>query len=101
MNQRDYIDEEIFAERMRQDQKWGEQNYDDGTGESFAPAAEMAKSICEHAAKMNVITWHDILREEFFEAVAESDQTKLRTELLQIAAVCKAWVACIDRRTKK
>lgn len=101
MNQRDYIDEEVFAERMRQDQKWGEQNYKDGTGSDFITAAHMAKKICEEAHKAGILTWHDILREEFFEAISESDPSKLKTELIQIAAVCKAWIQCIDRRNKK
>lgn len=101
MNNRDQIDQEVFAERMRQNQKWGEQNYIDGTGKDFESAAVLAKAICEASARAGKLTWHDILREEFFEAISESDEGKLRTELIQVAAVCKAWIECIDRRNKK
>ncbi|TIH26025.1 NUDIX hydrolase, partial [Subtercola vilae] len=43
--------------------------------------------------------WQDILLEEVFEAFAESDTSKLRTELIQVAAVAQQWVEAIDRRT--
>ena len=42
-------------------------------------------------------TWADILREEYFEALAETDPARLRVELIQVAAVAVAWVEAIDR----
>lgn len=91
----------ISIERMRQDQVWGEQNHPDGTGGYYAREdAEDAKVLCRDRAKAGTITWRDILDEEVKEAFAESDLDKLRTELLQVAAVAAAWVEAIDRRQK-
>lgn len=42
--------------------------------------------------------WDGILLEEVYEALAEADPAKLRTELIQVAAVCAAWVHDLDRR---
>ncbi|TIH27052.1 hypothetical protein, partial [Subtercola vilae] len=114
---------EVQAERDRQDQKWGEQNHPDGTGPSrmilgdlkytkafdghrgisLATAsadvlAGCAKQVTDSAAKQGNVFWQDILLEEVFEAFAESDTSKLRTELIQVAAVAQQWVEAIDRR---
>lgn len=35
--------------------------------------------------------------EEVYEALAESDENKLTEELIQVAAVCVAWVENITR----
>jgi len=102
------IAEEIISERIRQDQKWGEQNHPDGTGPDW-PAipiggsftkdrADMARRACQSAASHGTVTWHHILAEEFAEAMAEADPVALRAELIQAAAVCAAWVEAIDRR---
>ena len=109
--------EDVLAERARQDAKWGEQNHPDGTGPETRPllphlrinalpphahardlADAFTSSTNDHAAADNV-TWTDILLEEVFEALAEDDETKLRTELVQVAAVAAQWVEAIDRRT--
>ena len=110
---------EIGAERVRQDQKWGEQNHPDGTGPDSSPLgrirqihadgkghsklfahgmAAMAKQATDEAAEAGTLTFADILLEEVFEALAESDPAKLRTELIQTAAVATQWVEAIDRR---
>ena len=44
------------------------------------------------------VTWVLIAVEEVCEAFAETDPAKLRTELIQAAAVLTAWVEAIDRR---
>lgn len=113
---RGVILDKIDAERTRQNTKWGEQNHPDGTGPTSIPlqsiegghlaryANEMARlateATDEHAAKGRV-TWADILLEEVFEALAESDVPALRTELIQIAAVATQWVEAIERREAK
>lgn len=102
---------EVLNERDEQHHKWGEQNHPDGTGpdvrESAASAmgaptfgvlADAARLYTEHAAEYGRLTWADILREEFREALAESDPERLRSELVQVAAVAVAWVEAIDRR---
>lgn len=98
---------EVQAERERQNVKWGEQNHPDGTGPRMAvpgrlcyeaDAARDARLHCQAAAYRGECTWRDILREEVYEAFAESDPAALRTELIQVAAVAVQWVQAIDRR---
>ncbi len=94
--------DEIQTERDRQDAKWGEQNHEDGTGGPFFErGAKLARIRCENAFKEARGTWEHILSEEFYEALAESDPTKLREELIQCGAVICAWVEAIDRRGGK
>lgn len=118
--QRDEVLAAIRGERSRQDAKWGEQNHPDGTGPDSSPLgrirqvhargkgpskqfaqgmADMAKQATDEAAEAGTLTFADILIEEVFEALAESDPAKLRTELIQTAAVATQWVEAIDRRT--
>lgn len=92
--------EHLLAERHRQDAKFGEQNHRDGTGTQFAGLANSARAACDRAFGQGRGSWLHILREEFYEAAAESDPDKLRAELLQVAAVAMAWVEAIDRRPR-
>ncbi|MCC3276394.1 hypothetical protein LJ753_10985 [Arthrobacter sp. zg-Y20] len=102
----------IRDERALQNTKWGEQNHPDGTGPATRPLlaicsnetdaaalADLATFSTGTASEVGVVTWRDILLEEMFEALAESDPAKLRTELVQVAAVAAQWVEAIDRRT--
>jgi hypothetical protein len=97
---------EVFDERVRQNAKWGEQNHPDGTGPDVhwginGPARMIrddAKRDTDEAAVAGAVTWLHIALEEMAEAFAEDDPAKLRTELLQVAAVCVQWVQAIDRR---
>jgi hypothetical protein len=93
--------EEIALERKRQDAKFAEQNHPDGTGPEYERYASQARIACEDAKLFGRVTWKHILAEEFFEALAESDPAKLRTELLQVAAVCVAWVEALHRRQEQ
>lgn len=105
---------EIIQERVRQDAKWGVQNHPDGTGpyrrilkgaginldlRTGAELANIFRAKCQ-ANGPNDDNWRDILLEEVFEAMAEEDQDRLRTELIQVAAVAVSWVECIDRRNR-
>ncbi|MCI3246482.1 NUDIX hydrolase [Streptomyces spinosisporus] len=93
---------EIVAERERQDAKWGEQNHPDGTGnQSQQERADFARRWCDSAFQSGYGTWADVLAEEVAEASAESDPAKLRTELIQVAAVAINWIGAIDRRTQQ
>ncbi|MFF8910196.1 hypothetical protein [Streptomyces olivaceoviridis] len=99
---------EVAYERARQDQRWGEQNHPDGTGPRVPAlvgalcyadeAADRARLACQSAARSGKTTWRLVLGEEVLEALAEDDPAKLRSELLQVAAVAVAWVEAIDRR---
>ncbi|MFC9700889.1 hypothetical protein ACFTWD_09380 [Streptomyces sp. NPDC056943] len=98
--------EEIDAERGRQLAKFGEQRHPDGTGPNrvwaFTGPAEFvagtARASVDQLATEGHLSWLDIALEEFAEAAAEDDPAKLRTELLQVAAVCAAWIWDIDNR---
>ena len=91
--------EEIDAERQAQLTKWGEQHHPDGTGlPGDELRAENAREVCQAMARRGETTWRGILAEEIAEAFAESDPAALRAELLQIAAVCAAWVHDLDSR---
>jgi hypothetical protein len=93
---------DVADERGRQDAKWGEQNHPDGTGpveRQFAvEQANAYRDICDTRAEMGLLTFADILLEEVFEALAESDPEKLAIELVQVSAVAVSWVEAIKRR---
>lgn len=90
---------ELDAERQRQIAKWGDQHHPDGTGnKTQQEGAEFARRWCESAFGSGYGTWADILAEEVAEVEAERDPARLRAELVQVAAVCAAWIADIDSR---
>jgi len=94
--------EEVTAERHRQLTTWGDQRHPDGTGGRRArDACNYVRNHTESNAVNGALTWHDILKEEVFEAFAESDPDRLRAELIQVAAVAAAWIYDIDRREPK
>jgi hypothetical protein len=103
---------EVLKERARQDAKWGEQNHPD-VGRASAqtpdgvadyhevPNANRAKWICSTRARNGVVSFADIAVEELCEAIeaaALGDENAVRTEVIQLAAVCVQWVQAIDRR---
>jgi hypothetical protein len=110
---------EVFAERRRQDEKWGEQNHDDGTGVDDAAkarghmgigarygdahflTADDVKARCQAGEKAGTQTFAHILLEEVAEALEETEPAPLRKELVQVAAVATAWAEAIDRREVK
>lgn len=68
--------DEVLDERLRQDNKWGQQNH-------------------------NTFKWMTILGEEFGEACRgafEDDLANYREELIQVAAVAVAAVENLDRQ---
>lgn len=92
----------VLEERVRQLDKWGVQSHPDGTGGSWQKVeADKAREICDGAFADGVGSWRLILAEEFHEAVAEDDLTKLREELTHVAAVAVGWIEDIDRRTSE
>ena len=106
---------EISAERTRQDEKWGEQNHPvldqvllnrpgGCSGLRMADQYEIpteirAKALCNIRAERGDVTWMHILVEEVAEVVGcMQDETAMREELIQTAAVCVAMVECLDRK---
>lgn len=101
------IASEIVEERQRQVDKFGEQRHPDGLGHAPISAANFlaeARARCDKATSRGssdtygTLTWEEILTEEYAEALCETDPDKLRVELLQVAAVCAAWIEDIDSR---
>src|SRR3954467_3032663 len=96
--------DEVAAERRRQDEKFGQQDWPDGTPQTGTARehakvmADSARANCETQFRDGLITWDDILDEEIWEARAEWEPDRLRAELIQVAAVAVAWVEAIDRR---
>ncbi len=90
----------VRAERARQDAKWGGgRDSPDGTGTpTQVDRARQARDACDLAAREHRKTWRHILVEEVSEALAEKSETRLRAELVQVAAVATAWVEAIDAR---
>ena len=98
----DFIAGEIANERWRQDEKWGEQNHPNGTGpEEWARFRDVYRASCDQAHRAGKGTWLQILREEVYEAFAESDPELLEAELLQVAAVAVAWIEALRRSSGK
>lgn len=92
--------EEVDAERQRQLAKFGEQHHPDGTGlPVYQAGAIRYRNHADRAAAAGHLAWRDVLMEEVYESLAEADPARLRAELLQVAAVCAAWIADIDSRT--
>ncbi|AZS06711.1 hypothetical protein HOU95_gp096 [Streptomyces phage Hiyaa] len=90
------IFEDIRNERAAQDLKWGKQMHPNGTSIRFKPMADAARNATRKADANNQQTWTNILREEFWEALSETDRAALRAELIQVGAVVVAWVECLD-----
>ena len=90
----------IDDERDAQVEKFGEQHHPDGTNDvDFALQSAHFRMECEAATEHGFLTWRHILREEVYEAFAETDPEKLKTELIQVAAVAAAWIQDINGRT--
>lgn len=106
--------QEVRDERIRQDEKWGEQNHKVGSGPftfidladrlierteggTEDPTIDAIKKIVESAFSKKQGTWAHILFEEVVEALESNSDTETRRELIQVAAVAVAMVECIDR----
>ncbi|MGA5424554.1 hypothetical protein [Streptomyces lavendulocolor] len=92
--------EAVDAERQAQLRKFGDQRHPDGTGrQGYAETADAARFTCQmDAEEPDGPRWSLILLEKVYEALAESDPARLRAELVQVAAVCAAWISDLDRR---
>ncbi len=88
---------DVAEERVRQVAKWGVQSIPLGGNESWVHAANEARRIADARDKEGTLTWADVLLEEVFETLAETDPAKFREELVQVAAVAVAAIEDIDR----
>jgi len=102
----DSIFEEIRAERRRQDEKWGEQNYpmlgylldDSALSSPSIPALKSTLEIARRRWETGKAGWFDILIEEACEAFLETEPEKQRDEMIQVAAVAVNIIEYLDRR---
>jgi hypothetical protein len=100
------ISREIRAERKAQDAKWGPaREVANGSGEdatllgwTFTQLRGLMQAEVDRRAGSGDSTMALVLLEEVFEALAESDDSALRVELIQVAAVAAKWVQIIDQR---
>jgi hypothetical protein len=89
---------EVEAERMRQNELWGQQDLPSGTGGThWSERVRHAQEMCELARKRGMMTHRHVLLEEVYEAFAEVDPVRLRAELIQVAAVAVKWIEQLDR----
>ncbi|MFD7016063.1 hypothetical protein [Streptomyces sp. NPDC059928] len=89
----------VDRERQAQLAKFGEQHHPDGTGNNEQQrCAYLARIECQNAFDAGLGTWSHVLYEKVWEALAESDPAALRSELVQVAAVCAAWITDLDQR---
>lgn len=94
--------DEVFTEREAQIEQWKDNDLPLGFGSSaFRMAAEDYQRTCDLANKRGDITLRDILLEEVFEALAETDESAARDELIQVAAVAIKAVQQIDRNAAR
>ena len=92
-------DRDLITERWRQLRKWGHESHPDGTGGYLSDiAANAYRAECEANFAAGTGTWRHILLEEVYEALAEAERGPLRNELVQVAAVCLAWIEDLDNR---
>ena len=100
---------DVEEERSRQFHRYGtNEDLEDGTGGAWArPVSESSAEVLEklfradyeeHEAQHGRPTWVHLVREELAEAFQETDHTRLREELLQVAALCVSWIEKLDTR---
>lgn len=91
------IMDDVQKERARQIAKYGEQDHPNGTSPQFKGLADNARNATRKAISESRVTWFHIGKEEFWQAMAESDRAALRARLVKLIAVGIAWVEAIDR----
>ena len=103
--------DDVAIERSRQFREHGtNETLEDGTGATvpwLKPSSDINAELAEARFRLDYEnreerhgqpTWMHILREEIAEVFMESDPTRLREELVQVAAVAVSWVEKIDGR---
>jgi hypothetical protein len=100
----------VFAERESQEAQYGEENIDrpSGTGPSTCwlgpytgdSADQIQRTLRtdyeEFEDETGRVTWVHLIREEIAEAFEEDDNARLASEMIQVAALCVAFVETLD-----
>lgn len=84
--------QDIVDERRAQLEKWGVQRHSDGVGPQWDAALGAARLLEDMERREGDVSWSAILREEVYEALASTDPHGLIEELIQVSAVCVAWL---------
>ena len=87
---------DVWVERERQQSKFGPQRRTSGTWVGFKATADNYRRLCDLMEAQGGASWFAILMEEVYEAAAEEDKTRMRAELVQVAAVAVAWIENLD-----
>lgn len=97
--EREAVYRKIDAERDRQHKMWGEQNHPNFSDniQNWLPKAWEAQRVCEDAFKNGKGSWGHILFEEVAETYEAKSEEHLKEEIIQVMAVCEAWLESIDR----
>lgn len=91
------VTRQVWEELRRAEAKFPDQHLPNGTGKRWdRDIAGLARANCEHVAATGALTWRDVLTEDYFKALAETDPAALRAELVRVAAVAVRWVMDID-----
>lgn len=89
--------EDIEAERVRQDAKWGEQNH--GPHRWLAILMEEVGEAAEAMLESSVGAGR-LMGDEVEAVQLDGTEKAMREELVHSAAVLVAWIECIDRRAE-
>lgn len=105
---------QVLAERHRQYARWGDQAHPPAdpvllhreggchpwllAQEHEIPTEARAKFLCQTAVDRGKVSWMHILVEELAEVLGATIPTAVRTELIQLAACCVAYVEDLDHR---
>jgi hypothetical protein len=94
---------DVVEEALRVDGKRGQDvETPDGTGGArWASMAYLARADYDFAERDGEATFALALREELYEALAETEPEKLRAELVQVASVAIRWIRAIDSRADR
>lgn len=85
--------EAVLKEMQRQVELFGVQHLPNGTGKPIDEVMlQFARSDFELERTNDMLTWRSVLKEEYHEVLAETNNQKLKTELIQVAAVALSWV---------
>jgi hypothetical protein len=92
--------DEVKAELTRAQAKFPDQhlpNFPERMDWDHAAAErDQAQELTDRCHASGVVTWWHVLREEIYEAFAESNPAKLRAELVQVAAMAIRWIEDLE-----
>ena len=83
---------DVIAERQRQTIKHGLNKLPDGTQPDLWPILDQIRALVEAKTERGEHTFAEVLAEEFLEVITEADPARLDCELIQLTAVCVAWL---------